>query len=620
MNVPMLGNKAGQHKTMKGAIEAMSKTHTHAHHLVKKEEKKDPRTPRDHDDDERIPVYIMNPESSFMTIWKTLQAFIVFWIYIELPFRIAFIPGKQIALLTFVNFVFDLLLFTDFILGFFTAYHYVDRDTQSRRLETKMGSIRCHYLGTTFFINLFTCFPFDTTVRVLAWAGVWDGTAHHLVTPSTNSTNGSDVTSLSDEQKIVVVSTYMRAMRMMRFGKLGVCFTEIGRVFGKLPAVWSGFAVLLSFSSALSIVAATAFFNHLVACFLFFAGTFNDDNCEAHDSCGWVEKHEGISAENLECVRTETAGCDANGATLTKLYTSAYYYGFTIIATVGFGDISASSELERVVTTLTMMCGCLVFGVILAKIGIMVTEREASALQFKGQMSEYIGYMSATNAGFSLRRQVTAYFEQAFPLRHIYEEKLLLSRLPLGLRCELVAERFLPILRNAPFLSAELPFMNAVMQRLMSRTALAGETILNEGATAQEIFFIASGQVWACIEGKEGPVSVMTDRDFFGEIAVILNCRRKATVVAAKLTYLTTLNVSDFRGLQEDFGSFRAAVERYKADCLPDFVMHEKAHKHNHHSKRPDHLRHHKKGESVTQLDRLEVRHPGPSPHWPKRQ
>ena len=34
---------------------------------------------------------------------------------------------------------------------------------------------------------------------------------------------------------------------------------------------------------------------------------------------------------------------------------SAFYYAFSIISTLGFGDIAASSEFERVVTTLAMM-------------------------------------------------------------------------------------------------------------------------------------------------------------------------------------------------------------------------------------------------------------------------
>ena len=43
-------------------------------------------------------------------------------------------------------------------------------------------------------------------------------------------------------------------------------------------------------------------------------------------------------------------------------YVAAYYYGFTIMSTVGFGDISAHRTSERMLTIVMMLVGCFNFG------------------------------------------------------------------------------------------------------------------------------------------------------------------------------------------------------------------------------------------------------------------
>lgn len=532
-------------------------------------------------EEESVPRCILSPESATSTLWKTIQAFVVFWIYIELPFRLAFFNHKATFWFTeVVTLAIDSLLLMDLILGFFTGYFEVDKETQQRRLVFESAKIRTNYLKGAFTLNFITCFPFDTIVRFLGYQSE---------------------------------SVHLRLIRMLRVGKLVACVAEFQRIFAKLPQMWSGFKSLGKFSSALSIIASTAFFNHIIACFLFWAGRPEWDDCVppgepptcericvTTDSCGWVTKHLGIDPNT---------GMDT--ASVKYMYVSAFYYAFTIIATVGFGDISASSEFERAITTFAMLIGCLVFGVILSKIGGMVQMMDGPGQMFASQMSEYDEYMTVMNTSSKLQKQVRHYFTQAYPKRHIFEEKTMLARLPLGLRIDIVAERFGPILFKAPFMPAGVEgetddnsCIEAVIQRMMSRTALVGECIINEGAVGQELYFIVSGQVWAHVSQKEGPVSVMSDHDYFGEIAVMLGTRRKATCTASKLTYLCYVSASDFRALCDDFKSFKRKVEQYTSDWLQDFMgdgNDDHTPSRHHHAMRKG-----KNKSGMSQIDRLE--------------
>eukprot|EP01050_Picozoa_sp_SAG11_P025877 SAG11_NODE_5996_length_1414_cov_1.336882_2_plen_143_part_01 len=95
-----------------------------------------------------------------------------------------------------------------------------------------------------------------------------------------------------------------------------------------------------------------------VACTLFYFGNkgFDDPNCcdptgdcpDETISCGWVTKF-GVGT--------------ADGHPGTEQYVTAFYYAFTILTTVGFGDFSAPTERERIATVLIMLMGAYVFAI-----------------------------------------------------------------------------------------------------------------------------------------------------------------------------------------------------------------------------------------------------------------
>ena len=61
-----------------------------------------------------------------------------------------------------------------------------------------------------------------------------------------------------------------------------------------------------------------------------------------------------------------------------------------------------------------------------------------------------------------------------------------------------------------------------------------GETILREGETGEDAFIICHGKagVFKDIKGQSVQINTLAEGDVFGELAVIGNCPRSATIVA----------------------------------------------------------------------------------------
>jgi CRP-like cAMP-binding protein len=91
--------------------------------------------------------------------------------------------------------------------------------------------------------------------------------------------------------------------------------------------------------------------------------------------------------------------------------------------------------------------------------------------------------------------------------------------------------------------------------KLLARTAdlievSAGTELIREGETGREFFAIAEGEVEILRGGK--PIATEQAGDFFGEIALLHDVPRTATVTAKTPSLLFVLTAQAFRSLLAD--------------------------------------------------------------------
>jgi len=107
-----------------------------------------------------------------------------------------------------------------------------------------------------------------------------------------------------------------------------------------------------------------------------------------------------------------------------------------------------------------------------------------------------------------------------------------------------------PVLRASPLFKAlsELEF-NAVSAFLEPRKVIEGEVIFREGAAGEELYILVSGRVGASVSQPDGSQRSMFEivpGDFFGEMSVIANETRSASLTARENTELLALHAIDF--------------------------------------------------------------------------
>ena len=95
------------------------------------------------------------------------------------------------------------------------------------------------------------------------------------------------------------------------------------------------------------------------------------------------------------------------------------------------------------------------------------------------------------------------------------------------------------------------------------RTAPEGCTLAGEGATGYCFFVLAEGH--AAVSSNGSQLATLGPGDFFGEIAILGDGRRSATVTTTTPVRLLVLFGSEFRRLQEDHPAIARHLEEAMA-------------------------------------------------------
>jgi CRP-like cAMP-binding protein len=115
----------------------------------------------------------------------------------------------------------------------------------------------------------------------------------------------------------------------------------------------------------------------------------------------------------------------------------------------------------------------------------------------------------------------------------------------------------------------------AVMERLTMRPARAGQEILHEGSPGTSMFVLVQGRV-AVVRTEDGvarKVAEMRDGAFFGEMALLSNAPRIASVVAEEDCLLLELTREEMDRITTDHPPVLDVVERFYRERLLDNLL-----------------------------------------------
>ena len=135
----------------------------------------------------------------------------------------------------------------------------------------------------------------------------------------------------------------------------------------------------------------------------------------------------------------------------TPTYIDAIYWCITTITTVGYGDISPITDLQKIWTMLSMILGVGIYAYVIANIASLISNIDLAKSNFFKKMENINSFLSYKSVPKRLKQNVQDYYQFIWNNRMAQSEFEILSDLPTSLKSEISLHLNKKIIEHVPF-------------------------------------------------------------------------------------------------------------------------------------------------------------------------
>ncbi len=235
------------------------------------------------------------------------------------------------------------------------------------------------------------------------------------------------------------------------------------------------------------------------------------------------------------------------GISFEDRYIRALYWCVTTLTTIGYGDIIPVTNTQIIYTMFVEILGVAVFGYLIANITGIVSKKDPVKQNYLQQIEKLAALVRYREIPKELQEKIRNYYLYVRIKRLGYNEMSVLGDLPKGLRTELSLCLKRDILAKIPlFADASDKFIEEIAIHLTPLIITPGEYLFKAGDEGNEMFFLVSGSLIILEPNEKKIITTLVPGDYFGEIALVNNTTRNATIKAIDYCDLYTLEKKVF--------------------------------------------------------------------------
>ena len=388
--------------------------------------------------------WVFDPNSMEKGFWDLWIAFCILYSVISIPVYIGFnvFPTTDNALYVW-DWIIDGFFWLDILLSFNTGFY-----TDGEQLVTNRKYVTRNYLEGWFLLDFVCAFPWDLV------------------------TEGASV-----DPRVVRVFRIVRLFRLIRLVKLR-------RMIETKLEDDLGVTINMSFFRLIQMLSINLLCAHLLACGWFLVGSANvrTDDCQSGsfpELCnGWVERS------------------GYQDASLDDRYVASLYWTVATMCAVGYGDIVAAKDNERVYAIFVMLTGAGLFGFIIGNIATLLESIDARETGRRNKMADMKNYMRERKIGRHLQTKIKHFYVYFLSRRSVFDEEAILSELPTEMRYNVVLEAFAHLIAEIDlFLNEDKEFVAGILTKLKPTYSPPHDRICREGHHGREMYFVLKGRL-----------------------------------------------------------------------------------------------------------------------------
>ena len=244
-------------------------------------------------------------------------------------------------------------------------------------------------------------------------------------------------------------------------------------------------------------------------------------------------------------------------------YLDALYWCVTTLTTVGYGDVTPTTPAQTVYAMVVMLLGVGLYGFVIGNVATLLTRMDMAKAQYVATLERLSGFLRYRRIPPVLQRHIYDYYTYLWERRMGYDEASVLADLPPTLRRELSRVLKGDLIERLSFLQgASRELIQDLSTKLQPIVFTPGDVIVRVGEYGRHIYFISSGSVDVIAEDGKTLLRTLSEGDFFGELALLREQPRNATIRSVGYCDLYSLDRDAFAKTLERYPDFAAHIER----------------------------------------------------------
>lgn len=260
-------------------------------------------------------------------------------------------------------------------------------------------------------------------------------------------------------------------------------------------------------------------------------------------------------------------------------YLRAFYWVITTLATIGYGDITPMNVPQIAYTIVVEIIGVGMFGYMIGNIASLLANIDIARSKYQEKINRLNLFMEYRDIPIALRQKLRRYYRYMWESRRGYDENLLLKDLPSALQKELAMHIHAEVLEKIPiFRGADDGFIKEIVMKLVPAMFTPGDVVFREGEIGHNMYFISKGSVEIVHEHTGAVFATISQGGYFGEIALLMDSPRNATVRAVDYCDVYTLDKDSFQVVLTHFPNFAKQVQQMAKERIRSWKHRPKDH------------------------------------------
>ena len=445
-----------------------------------------------------------SPDSRFRNIWDGYLSFWLLYSCIVTPINLAFFSPEPGDALFVIDMIIDFSFLIDVILNFHTGYYDKEGAVQFDRWK-----IAKNYLMTWFLLDAVAAFPSG-----LVEIGIG---------------SESKYSRYNDIVRVVKLRNIIRLLKVTR----AVKFFKYSQKESLLSSIQNFFRISHSTRRLITTLLMIIISIHIFACFFYYANVYNDFSPDS-----WAVRY-GI-----------------RDSPIFDIYLSSVYYSVVTITTIGYGDITPKTKMEKCLAMGWMIVAVYFLSFVISSLSSSLAQNDVKRALMEQKLALLDSFGEEVGIDKVTKKKIQDEIRMKI-MRSTYSSSLkseVIQDLSSELKHTIATKMYNGIFRVFKFFSnKDQIFISSIFPLLEAHHFIHNEVIYSEDDFPDYIYFIGRGRVSFMVSGTKHPFSVQNSGNYFGEIEIVRNTKRMFSVISPKESFLLGMGIPLISRIREEF-------------------------------------------------------------------